>query len=381
MRDNIQRMFLKHLELQDFRNYDQLTVDFVSHKVILLGNNAQGKTNLLEAIGLLATGKSPTATKDADLVRWAKDQAIIRSEFDRELTDMRVDMLVRQSGRRAVRIDGMPQRRIADLFGKMLVVLFRAEDLQLVKGSPAERRDYLDTMLVQLAATHYQHLHDYQRVLTQRNSLLRAIGDGAADASQLPDWDAQLVHLAALVWKRRLALVEQLSPEVSTWHARIAENREALSMRYLPSVELGTDPAGWEDAMSRALEENRRKEIARGQTLVGPHRDDMELLINDRPARVFGSQGQQRTVVLAMKLAELDYVKKTAGEAPLLLLDDVLAELDVRRQNALLASIGEGVQTFVTSTHLNDFSAAWLEQATIYHVENGLLTLMKSTAA
>lgn len=375
-------MFLQHLELQNYRNYAELAVDFKAHKVIFLGNNAQGKTTLLEAINMLATGKSPTATKDADLVRWGTEQAIIRSEVERELTELRVDMLIRLSGRRAVRIDGLPQKRLADLFGKVLVVLFRSEDLQLVKGSPGERRDYMDTMLVQVSSTYYQQLHDYNRVVTQRNSLLRAIQDGQARADQLDTWTEQLVALAIAVWRKRLALADTLAPMVQRWHERIAAGtgiaREELTLQYHASVPLSEVPAEWEASMRRALAELRPREIARGQTLVGPHRDDIELLINGRPAKVFGSQGQQRTVVLALKLAELDYVREMAGESPILLLDDVLAELDVRRQNALLASIGGQVQTFVTSTHLNDFSAAWLEQAAIYQVEGGQLTLLKS---
>lgn len=376
-------MFLEHLELQDFRNYTTLAVDFSANKVILLGNNAQGKTNLLEAIGLLATGKSPTAQKDADLVRWTAQQAVIRSRLRRELTELSVDMLIRVSGRRAVRVNGLHQKRLADLFGRVLVVLFRAEDLFLVKGGPAERRDYLDAMLVQLSNAHYTQLHDYARVVTQRNSLLRAIGEGHARADQLEGWNEQLIRLAGLVWRRRLALVETLAPEIARWHGRIAEGAtggagEVLTLRYMPSIELPASFDAWEAAIREALAASQAKEIARGQTLVGPHRDDMELLLNDRPARAFASQGQQRTVVLALKLAELEHVRQVAGEAPLLLLDDVLAELDVRRQNALLASIGDGVQTFVTSTHLNDFSATWLKEADIYHVEQGRLIKMES---
>jgi DNA replication and repair protein RecF len=366
-------LFLKHLALTDFRNYASLSVDFESPRVILLGDNAQGKTNLLEAIGLLATGRSRVTSKDADLIRFGAEQAIIRSCVERELTDLSVDMLVRQSGRRAVRINGLAQKRLADLFGKLLVVLFRSEDLQLVKGGPAERRDYLDTMLLQLAPTHYQHLHDFNRILVQRNHLLRSIADGRALKDQLEGWNEQLIVHAMAIWRRRLALVAALGPAVCRWHERIAEGKEALALTYLPSVELAEDPSVWAATIRRALEEGLPREIGRGQTLVGPHRDDLDLAIDGRPARVFGSQGQQRTVVLALKLAELDYVRLSAGEAPLLLLDDVLAELDVRRQNALLGSIGEDVQTFVTSTHLNDFSASWLDQAVLYQVESGHL--------
>lgn len=366
-------MFLNHLELVDFRNYTELTVDFSHHKVILLGENAQGKTNLLEAIGLLATGKSPSASKDAELIRWGAEQAIIRAEVTRELTGLSIHMLVRAAGKRAVRINGLPQKRLADLFGKLLVVLFRAEDMQLVKGGPAERRDYMDTMLVQLHGGYHAQLIDYQRVVSQRNSLLRAIGEGTSSAGDLATWDEPLITLAIGVWRRRLALIAALTPHVAQWHAHIARGKETLALRYLPSVPLAGERDAWEAAMRATLAEVRRKELARMQTLVGPHRDDLELTIDGRCARAFGSQGQQRTAVLALKLAELDHVRATAGEAPILLLDDVLAELDVGRQNALLSAIGPEVQTFVTTTHLNDFSAAWLESAAIHYVLNGRL--------
>jgi DNA replication and repair protein RecF len=371
-------MFLHHLELTDYRNYPLLTIDFDAHKAILLGDNAQGKTNVLEAIGLLATGKSPVASKDADLVRWGAEQAIIRARAHRELGEVAVDMLIRTSGRRAMKVNGLGQKRVADVLGKILVVLFRSEDLLLVKGGPAERRAYLDTMLVQLGASHYSQLHDYQRVLTQRNHALRALSEGAGDLILLETYDDQLVGLALAIWKRRLRLMEALTPRVRARHEGIAEGKEAIGLHYRPSVELGADEAGWEAALREAIAANRRKEIARGQSLVGPHRDDLDITIDGRPAKAFGSQGQQRTAVLALKLAELEHIREATGESPLLLLDDVLAELDVKRQNALLGSIGEGVQTFVTSTHLNDFSAAWLEQAAIFTVRTGQLVKSKS---
>lgn len=371
-------MFLHRLELTDYRNYRELAIDFSAHKVILLGDNAQGKTNVLEAIGLLATGKSPVAAKDADLVRWGADQAIIRARVNRELGETAVDMLVRTSGRRAMRVNGLAQKRLADVLGKVLAVLFRSEDLLLVKGGPAERRDFLDTMLVQLSGAHYQQLHDYQRVVTQRNHQLRAIGEGSGRMDLLEVFDEQLVAMAIAIWRRRLRLIEALGPRVAERHAAIAEGKEAIGLRYLPSVPLEGPESDWEPQIRASLAEQRRKELGRGQTLVGPHRDDLELLIDGRPAKHFGSQGQQRTVVLALKLAELEHVRAVTDEAPLLLLDDVLAELDVRRQNALLASIGDDVQAFVTSTHLNDFSAAWLEQAEIYTVRQGQLVRSKS---
>ncbi|MEB3220858.1 MAG: DNA replication/repair protein RecF [Candidatus Sericytochromatia bacterium] len=367
-------MLLHHLELTDYRNYRELAVDFDARKVILLGDNAQGKSNVLEAIGLIATGKSPTAPRDADLVRWGEQQAILRARATREAGELALDMLVRASGRRAFRLNGLPQRRLADVLGRLLVVFFRSEDLNLVKGGPGERRELLDTMLMQLSGAYHTQLADYGRVLTQRNHLLRAIAEGRSPLALLEAFDEQLIALALGIWGRRHRLVVALEPRVASRHAAIAEGREVISLRYVPAVRFEGPPEGWEPQLRQALAAQQRQELARGQSLVGPHRDDLELLIDGRPAKVFGSQGQQRTVVLALKLAELEHLQEATGEAPLLLLDDVLAELDVRRQNALLASIGDGVQTFVTSTHLNDFSAAWLDTAALFTVRAGELS-------
>jgi len=362
-------VFLRSLKLENFRSYAELDLEFDRHKVIFLGDNAQGKTNLLEAIAILATGQSPFAAKEAELIRWDADQAIIRSVVERELGATAVDLLFRAGGRRAIRVNGIYQRRFADLLGKVMIVLFSVEDLQLVKGSPSHRRRYLDGILVQLSPTYYQALQHYQRVLLQRNNALRAIGEGVS-ADSIEIWDIQLARYGAEIWRKRLSLVEQLASRAKDWHAEISSGHEQLSLRLLPALDRleGDD---WEQALLAQLQEGRSREIARGQTLAGPHRDDLELTINGREAKAFASQGQQRTVVLALKLAELDVFRREAAEPPLLLLDDVLAELDIRRQNALLAAIGGEVQTFVTSTHLSDFTADWIDAAAIFSVHRG----------
>jgi len=361
-------MFLRSLSLENFRNYTELQLSFDRNKVIFLGDNAQGKTNLLEAITLIATGVSPFAGREQELIRWGQESAIIRSVSERELGPIGIDLLFKASGRRAIRVNGAYQKRVSDLLGKIMVVLFAANDLQLVKGSPSERRRYLDGILVQLSPTYYQALHQYTRVLMQRNNALKQIAEGMS-ADQLSLWDEQLAHYGVLIWQKRADLIDKLTPKAVAWHGAIAMGHEELSLRLLPSV----DPQGgdWHEAFLAVLKENRGREIARGQTLSGPHRDDMELLIDGHDARAFASQGQQRTIVLALKLAELDIFRQDAAEPPLLLLDDVLAELDIRRQNALLAAIGPDVQTFVTSTHLSDFTAAWIDEASIFSVHKG----------
>lgn len=362
-------MFLRSLSLSNFRSYADLTLNFDRHKVIFLGDNAQGKTNLLEAIAILATGQSPFAAKEAELIRWETDQAIIRSVVERDLGATAVDLLYRAGGRRAIRVNGIYQRRFADLLGTVMIVLFSGEDLQLVKGSPSHRRRYLDGISLQLSRTYYQAHHQYQRVLLQRNNALRAIAEGGA-SDGLEIWDMQLARYGAELWRKRLALVDALCARARVWHSEISSGREVFSMRLLPALER-LDGDDWEGSFLAQLRADRAKEIARGQTVSGPHRDELDLTINGREAKAYASQGQQRTVVLALKLAELDVFRQETGEPPLLLLDDVLAELDIRRQNALLAAIGGEVQTFVTSTHLSDFTADWIDAAEIFSVHRG----------
>lgn len=364
-------MFLHHLELTDYRNYRALSLDFSQQKVVLLGDNAQGKTNVLEAINLLATGKSAVVSKDQDLVRWGAEHAIIRARIHREVGELALDVMLRTRGRRACRLNGLAQKRLVDVLGKLLVVLFRAEDLMLVKGGPAERRDFLDTILVQVSGSFHQLLQDYQRVLSQRNHVLRALQEGRGNQEVLEVYDEQFIPLALAVWKRRQALIDELVPALQVRHSAIAQGAETVELRYVPAWSHPENVESTAEAFRQALQHARRQEMGRGQTLLGPHRDDFELLLDGRSAKLFGSQGQQRTLVLALKLAELDHLRGCTQQTPLLLLDDVLAELDISRQNALLAAMGDDVQTLVTSTHLNDFSAEWLQSASLFEVSRG----------
>ncbi len=360
-------MFLERLELADFRNYESFDRAFDRNRVIFLGDNAQGKTNLLEAIATLATASSPFTAREADLVRWGQSQAIVRSVVRKEAGRVGVDLLFRPVGRRAVKVDGVHQRRIADLLGTVSAVVFSREDLELVSGPPALRRAFLDRLLLQLQPVYHEESHRYARIVTQRNHALKAIGERRDEESALAVWDPPLVHVGAGLHRRREEAIATLAPAAAWWHRRIAGADESLEVRYAPGI-AGPD---WEAAMIRALAESRPREIARGQTLVGPHRDDLCVSLDDREAKAFASTGQKRTIALALKLAELDMLRKQTGEAPILLLDDVLAELDVTRQNRLLEAIGTHTQTFVTSTHLSDFSADWIAQAEIYEVRCG----------
>ncbi len=351
---------------------------------MFLGDNAQGKTNLLEAISLLSSGWSPFTSREADLVQWGQERAILRSSIRRAGTTTQLDMWLPAAGKRAVKLDGLPQRRLADILGVVNMVLFSREDLELVRGAPAGRRDFLDRLLVQLAPLYFDASRRYSRAVAQRNTMLRQIAEGTAGVEVLEAWDGPVIRLGAEVARRRAAVLAEFIPRAARWHARISSGSELLEGSYQPGIpgvaaEAVTAPDGgdtgaWTTAFAAALAAARAQDLARRMTVTGPHRDDLVLTLDGREARSFASTGQRRTIALALKLAELELLKEASGEAPLLLLDDVLAELDVQRQNHLLAAIGNEVQTFVTTTHLTDFTAAWIDRAEVFIIRAGAMT-------
>ncbi|MEM6838238.1 MAG: DNA replication/repair protein RecF [Cyanobacteria bacterium P01_C01_bin.120] len=366
-------MFLKSLDLRHFRNYDTQRVAFTTPKTILLGENAQGKSNLLESVELLATLKSHRTSRDRDLIQDGFDTAHINAEISREVSYVDVAIVLRDKGRRTVIRSGEKLRRQLDFLGVLNAVQFSSLDLDLVRGGPGERRTWLDTLLMQLEPVYAYILGQYQQALKQRNALLKQ-DDPPADGAQLALWDAQLAALGTRVIRRRSRGLSRLIPLAQRWHRAISGNTEELTLTYAPSVPSAQDDsqiiqaAFLEKIQQRAIAERHQR-----TSLVGPHRDDIDFTINATPARQYGSQGQQRTLVLALKLAELELIETVIGEPPLLLLDDVLAELDLRRQNQLLEAIGDRFQTLITTTHLGAFDANWLKMSQIYHVKAGQL--------
>ena len=330
---------------------------------------------------MLATGWSPFTSREADLVRWGQERAILRSSIRRAGTTTQLDMWLPTAGKRAVKLDGLLQRRLADILGIVNVVLFSREDLELVRGAPAGRRDFLDRLLVQLAPLYYEESRRYSRAVAQRNAMLKQIAEGAVGVEVLPAWDGPVIRLGAEVARRRAAVIADLVPRAARWHSRISSGSEVLEGVYQPGIpgvtaeaaqsEDGGEARVWVGAFADALAGARAQELARRMTVTGPHRDDLVLKLDGREAKSFASTGQRRTIALALKLAELELLKEASGEAPLLLLDDVLAELDVQRQNHLLAAIGNEVQTFVTTTHLTDFTAAWIDRAEVFIIRAG----------
>lgn len=369
-------MFLKTLHLRQFRNYQDQQVGFLAPKTILVGNNAQGKSNLLEAVELLATLRSHRVTRDRDLVREAEAIAQVSATLERQTGISDLSLTLRRNGRRTVALNSESLRRQLDFLGVLNAVQFSSLDLELVRGGPEQRRSWVDTLLIQLEPIYAYILQQYNQVLRQRNAFLKRRETGERqDLEELAVWDAQLVTTGVRVIRRRSRAIERLAPIAAAWHASISGSTEVLQVKYAPNVPLEQNhPEGVQQAFFEKLEQRAVAEQHQGTTLVGPHRDEVELTINETPARSYGSQGQQRTLVLALKLAELKLIEEVVGEPPLLLLDDVLAELDPNRQNQLLEAIQDRFQTLITTTHLGSFDSQWLKASQVLSVNAGKLS-------
>lgn len=355
-------MRLVSLSLRRYRNYTRLQLELGPSLNVFLGRNAQGKTNLLEAVAVLALSTSPRAHREAELIMAGADDAAIEAVVDSAGRRIELDIkLARQAERtlKGIRVDGVT-RRAVDLPGEIRATLFWPEDLSLVKGGPDHRRRFLNEMLVQVVMGHGRQLAGYRRVLDQRNHLLKRIASGQDAVQSLAVWDEKLVQLAASIVEVRQAAVAELAPLAAAAHRAISGGEEM-------SISYQGPPADLEVALRSSLAEDLR----RGVTSLGPHRDDLIVRIDGRDARSFASQGQQRTAVVSLKLAESDLMAARSGERPILLLDDVLSELDLDRRAALLARVGDAGQVIVTSVEADPFPAALIKTAAVFSISEG----------
>ena len=373
-------MYLQSLYLKNFRNYTDQWVEFNAPKTILVGQNAQGKSNLLEAIELLATLKSHRTSRDRDLIQGGQETGLIKARLERNYVEQELALTLRQSGRKNLSLNQENVRRQFDFLGVINAVQFSCLDLDIVRGAPEVRRHWLDTLLIQLEPIYSHILAQYQHILKQRNALLKKLrqqqeesqGLNTFDLEQLPLWDQQLAEMGSRVSRRRARVLTRLAPLAQAWHQQISGQTEFLAIAYEPNVVWPEDdPQSVQQAFLAKIEQRRMAEQQLGASVVGPHRDEIALSINQTPAKSYGSQGQQRTLVLALKLAELSLIEEVVGEPPLLLLDDVLAELDLQRQNQLLAVIQDRFQTLITTTHLQGFDDQWRKASQILTVQGG----------
>ena len=359
-------MIIKSIELKNFRNYKQLQIDFDQATNILFGDNAQGKTNILESAYVSATTKSHKGSRDKEMIRFGEEEAHIRTVVCKKEQDFQIDIHLKKNRAKGIAINQLPIKKASDLFGILNIVFFSPEDLNIIKDGPAERRRFLDLELCQLDKIYLSDLTAYNKVLKQRNSLLKDMIYRPDLKDTLPIWDEQLVEYGKRIIRRRQSFIEELYEIVQEIHGNLSGKRELLTLKYEPNVE----SIFFQDELFRASERDRKL----CQTSVGPHRDDISFMLGDIDIRKFGSQGQQRTAALSIKLSEIKLEKKSNGDTPVLLLDDVLSELDSNRQNYLLNSIHD-IQTIITCTGLDEFIKNKFQIHRIFQVTDGHVAL------
>ena len=410
-------MHITHLSLTNFRNYGRLELPLPQGPILLYGNNAQGKTNLLEAIYYLATTRSPHADNDAQLLNWNAAQspepvvvgrlvATVATAHETHQLEMRLiqEQKLAPSHYRnfSFRREALLDRRkvrLMDLLGTIRVVLFLPEDVQLLTGSPANRRRYMDITLCQIDPVYCRTLSNYNKVLEQRNAVLRQIAEGQSNRDVLSIYTEKLVGLGSTIFCRRSTFLTNISRETQRIHyEHLTEGRESIRLLYLPRLSVkktrlapdeNAKPAALSDWLethqgqtekvserfAKLLEESLATDIARGATTVGPHRDDWSFQLNGRSLGSFGSRGQQRTAILALKMGEINWMTAVTGERPILLLDEVVAELDEQRRSALLSYVTETTQAILTATDPGMFTDPFLQTATRMAVENGRINV------
>lgn len=360
-------MYIERVKLNNFRNIGDLELELSRGVNILCGMNAQGKTNFLESIYYGSSGRSHRTNYDRDLVAFSQNDAHIQLIVNRGQYNRRIDVHIKKEGARGFALDGIPLKKLGDLLGELLTVIFSPEDLNLVKAGPSERRRFMDTEICQLSPIYYYELQQYHRALRQRNALLKEIKKNPQHGETIFVWNEQLALHGGRVIQFRKEFVENISQLAAEIHARLTSEGEKLKISY--------NPHALPQELLPRLNKSLERDIIIGSTGIGPHKDDINFMINDTDARLFGSQGQQRTAALTLKLAEIELIKHEKNQVPVLLLDDVLSELDRRRQNCLLDSIS-GLQTIITCTGMDEVIKNFLsdKQITLFNVEGGKIT-------
>ncbi|MEC5425053.1 DNA replication/repair protein RecF [Virgibacillus sp. C22-A2] len=366
-------MHIEQLQLKNYRNYEKLAISFDDKINVIIGENAQGKTNLMEAIYLLAFTKSHRTTREKELIQWDKEYAKIEGRITKRNRAFPLEVIISSKGKKA-KLNRIEQKRLSNYIGALNVVMFAPEDLTLVKGSPQIRRRFIDMELGQIQPRYIYHLGQYQKILKQRNHLLKQMQrKQKQDKTMLDILTEQLVEHAATLLERRFVFLDLLRKWASPIHYGISRQLEKLEIKYNPSIEVSEEvnKEKIESIYLNKFHEIQEKEVERGTTLIGPHRDDLIFYVNNKDVQTYGSQGQQRTTALSVKLAEIELIYNEVGEYPVLLLDDVLSELDDYRQSHLLNTIQGKVQTFVSTTSVEGINHKTLEKAEIIRVHDG----------
>lgn len=366
-------MFIEHLLLKNYRNYEELEIQFENKVNVILGENAQGKTNVMESIFVLAMAKSHRTSNDKDLIRWDEEYAKIEGRIKKAHGSLPMQLVISKKGKKA-KCNHIEQQKLSQYVGNMNVVMFAPEDLHLVKGSPQVRRRFIDMEIGQVSPIYLHDVSQYQKILQQRNHYLRLLQiKKQTDFTMLEILTEQFIQIACKIVLKRFEFLKLLEEWAKPIHHGISRGLETLEIKYKPSADVSESHDL--SNMIRIYEEKfakiKEREIERGVTMFGPHRDDLLFFVNGRDVQTFGSQGQQRTTALSVKLAEIELIHEEINEYPILLLDDVLSELDDYRQSHLLNTIQGKVQTFVTTTSVDGIDHQTLKEAATFNVEAG----------
>lgn len=344
-------MHIEKMTLINFRNYENQTVEFDNSLNVVFGKNASGKTNLIESIYCCAIGKSPRTSKFRELVKWGKEFAHIKISLVKKYRKYVIDFAIDGSDKKRVAIDGVPLTKISELLGLMNVVYFSPDELKLIKDSPTERRRFMDISLSQQSKSYFYELSQYNTIIDQRNKLLKSGYEKNKLEQMLFAWDSQLAKIGAKIIAERFEFIKHLSVFAEQIHSVLTDGKEKLQLKYETKIKMDSKQIMQQELM-RIMSEQLDKDMRLQYTSVGAHRDDIAILTNDIDVRKFGSQGQQRTSALSLKLAEIGLFKQQIGETPILLLDDVLSELDESRRNKLM-QLASGMQTIITCTEFD----------------------------
>lgn len=357
-------MIVESLSLKNYRNYKNLNLNFSDGTNILYGNNAQGKTNILEAVYMSGTTKSHRTNKDLELIRFTEEESHISTMVRKNGVSHKIDIHLKNNKSKGVAIDGIPIKKASELFGMINFVFFSPEDLNIIKNGPSEKRRFMDIELCQLNKIYLSDLARYNKIVIQRNKLLKELSFRKDMEDTLDIWDLQLAEYGQRIIQMREAFIERLNGIICEIHHSLSGGKEHLRVVYLKNCE--------EEMLLSKLKENRERDLKLKTTTAGPHRDDLGFYFDDMDVRKYGSQGQQRCAALSLKLSEIELVKSTTGDTPILLLDDVLSELDKNRQNYLLNHIHD-IQAMITCTGLDEFVNCRFSVDKIFQVNDGIV--------
>lgn len=361
-------MFFKEIEIRNFRNYEYCKETFHPEINIFLGENGQGKTSLAEALYIMCLGRSFRTRNDREMIRFGEDTASVRTTVFKNERNVRTEIILNRNDKKIVKINGVRKKR-PELAGHILVVEFAPDDLKILKEEPDKRRRFINREISKLYPGYYEDLAVYTKILIQRNTLLK---EEKADPSLMAVWDEELIRYGVKISIRRKGFIDRLNEISSRIHREITEGKEELRIEYDPNIPYRDDPAGLSELFREKLESSRESELIRKITACGPQRDDLKVTIGGVDVRKFGSQGQQRTAAISMKLAEISLIEEEIGEKPILILDDALSELDRKRQQYLIGSL-EGTQIFLTATNIGEDIMERFPEKAVFEIHGGAI--------